>query len=62
MGDITDMPGISVNTAASTLVSETLDTGEVLDQAQQSFDDALEDGGELNESQTPETRREVKRS
>ena len=62
MGDITDMPGIAVNTGASTLVSETLDTGDILDQAQQSFDDALDDGSELNESQAPETRREIRRS
>ena len=62
MNDIRATSGISFDGGVSAPVSQVSDTGEALEEDQLAFNDALAKGGELNESQSPETRNAVKRS
>ena len=62
MSDIRNLSGVSVDTGLSAPVSEVSDAGEVPEESQLAFDDALGKGSELNESQSPETRKAIKRS
>ena len=62
MSDIRNLSGVSVDTGSSAPVSEMSDAGEVPEESQLAFDDALGKGSELNESQSPETRKAIKRS
>ena len=62
MNDIRAPSGISFDAGVSAPTSEVPDTGEALEKDQLAFNDALERGGELNESQSPDTRKAVKRS
>ena len=62
MSDIRNLSGISVDTGVSAPVSEVPDAGGALEEDQLAFDDALAKGGDLNESQSPETRKAIKRS
>ena len=62
MSDIRNLSGISVDTGVSASVSEVPDAGEVLEENQLAFHHALAKSGELNESQSPETREAIKRS
>ena len=62
MSDIRNLSGISVDTGASTPISEVPDAGEVLEKDQLAFHDALAKDGEPRESQSPETRKAIKRS
>ena len=62
MDDVRNLSGISVNTGTPSPVSEVPDAGEVLENDQRAFHDALGRDGEPNESQSPETRKAIKRS
>ena len=62
MSDIRNLSGTSVDTGVSAPVSEVSDAGEVLEKDQLAFHDALAKGGEPHESQSPETRKAIKRS
>ena len=62
MNDIRAPSGISFDAGVSAPVSGVPDTGEAAEKDQLAFNDALAKGGELNESQSPETRNAVKRS
>ena len=62
MDDIRNPSSIPVDTSVRAPVSETPDAGKALEEDQRAFHDALAKGGELNESQSPETRRAIKRS
>ena len=62
MDDVRNLSSISVDTSGSAPVSEVPRGGEVLEKDQRAFHDALAKGGELNESQSPETRKAIKRS
>ena len=62
MSGIRNLSGASVDTSVSVPVSEMPDAGEALEDDQLAFNDALTDGGELNDSQSLETRKAIKRS
>ena len=62
MNDVRNLSSISINTSVASPVSEEPDAGEVLEKDQRAFHDALGKDDELNESQSPETRKAIKRS
>ena len=62
MNDVRNLSSNSVNTSVASPVSEEPDAGEVLEKDRRAFHDALGKENELNESQSPETRKAIKRT
>ena len=62
MNDLPGLPPVSADKGVSAPVPDPIESLESEEGGERSFDDALEDSGDLNESQAPETRRAIRGS
>ena len=62
MNDLPGLPPVSAEKGVGATVTDSVEGLDSDVEGQQAFDDALEDGGDLHESQAPDTRRAIKGS